>query len=328
LTFQADVGSMLDKVKRLEKISPEVAEMLDLNDEETEEAVRAASLCKADLASSLVVEMTSLQGIMGGHYARLGGESEAVALAIAEQYQSVSLSRPGLVLALSDRLDSLLGLFAVGLAPKGSNDPYALRRAAIQIIENLVANEIDFDLRLALKTTAKYLPVEVSPEKFDQVLRFISSRLETFLQEQGIRTSVVRAVLAEQGHNPYPAALDSAALNDAVKAETWSALLDAYARCVRITRERPDYELDPEQLILPEEKNLWSAYLQAEELMNGTVAGLIEAISFLQPTIAAFFDGVLVMDEDATVRQNRLALVQKIAGIAGGIADLSHLEGF
>jgi len=134
----------------LEQLTPAVACLLRLTAEETTMAQRAAALSKADLATRMVVEMTALQGIMGSHYARLSDESEAVAAALAEQYNPVSTTRPGLALSLADRLDSLLGLFAVGLAPKGSNDPFALRRAALGVIENLVANQMPFDVRQAL----------------------------------------------------------------------------------------------------------------------------------------------------------------------------------
>jgi glycyl-tRNA synthetase len=302
--------------------------MLGLDEDETAAAVRAAALSKADLASSLVVEMTSLQGIMGGIYARSGGESETVAQAIAEQYNAVSRTKPGLVVALADRLDSLLGLFAAGLAPKGSNDPYALRRAAIQIIENLVINKIDFDLRQALTRTANYMPIKIVPENIDGVLAFVSGRLQTYLQEQGLRTAVVRAVLAEQGSNPYSAALAAKELEKVVGMERWPLLLDAYARCVRITRGEPAHPLDPDRFNFDEEKTLWSAFLQASELLDGTVSGLIKALAHMEPAITAFFDGVLVMDDDPSIRQNRLALVQQIAGVTDGIADLSHLEGF
>jgi glycyl-tRNA synthetase len=123
LTFQADLGSMLDKVRRLEQLVPLVAGMVGLTAEETAVAQRAATLAKADLATEMVVEMTSLQGVMGAHYARRSGEPEAVAAAIAEQYQSVSRTRPGLALALADRLDSLTGLFGAGLAPKAPTIP-------------------------------------------------------------------------------------------------------------------------------------------------------------------------------------------------------------
>ncbi|MEZ4595204.1 MAG: glycine--tRNA ligase subunit beta, partial [Chloroflexota bacterium] len=149
LTFQAELGSMLDKVHRLEKLTPAVGEMLGLAEDEMATAVRAAALSKADLASNMVVEMTSLQGIMGGHYAKRSGENDAVAAAIAGQYSAVSSSRTGLALAIADRLDSLAGLFAAGLAPKGSNDPFALRRAALHLIENLIAHAQPFDLRAA-----------------------------------------------------------------------------------------------------------------------------------------------------------------------------------
>jgi glycyl-tRNA synthetase len=265
---------------------------------------------------------------LGGHYARRSGEPEAVALAIAEQYAAVSKTRPGLVLALADRLDSLAGLFAAGLAPKGSNDPFALRRAAIQIIENLVANKVQIDLRRALSGAGALLPIEATEETLSEVMVFIHGRLATYLQEKGIRTSVVRAVLAEQGHDPYSAATAAKNLNETVKSESWPTLLDAIARCVRISREQPVHDLDPNQLNLPEEKTLWKAFLQASEMLDGTVSALVAALTFIEPSISGFFDGVLVMDDDPAIRQNRMALVQKITTLSDGIADLSYLEGF
>jgi glycyl-tRNA synthetase len=328
LTFESELGSMLDKVKRLEELTPVVAEMLGLSPEEKTAATRAAGLSKADLATSMVVEMTSLQGVMGGHYARLSGEAEEVAAAIAEQYEAVSHTRPGLALALSDRLDSLAGLFALGLAPTGSNDPFALRRAAIQIVENLVANAVDFDLQEAVSVASALLPVEAPAESVDEVLAFVSSRLETHLQEQGIRTSVVRAVLAEQAHNPHAAHRAAADLDEIVKRETWPPLLDAYARSARITREQPRFELDAALLAMIEEKALWAAYDAAAHSLDGSVSSLVAALAELEPAISRFFDKVLVMDEDERTRQNRLALLQQITGLPQGIADLSQLEGF
>ena len=328
LTFQSDLGSMLDKVKRLEQLAPTVAEMLGLSPEETEATTRAAGLSKADLATSMVVEMTSLQGVMGGHYARLSGESEEVAAAIAEQYEAVSRTRPGLALALSDRLDSLAGLFAQGLAPTGSNDPFALRRAAIQIVENLIASGVDFDLREALSAASAQLPVGAPAETVDEVLAFIGSRLETHLQEQGIRTSVVRAVLAEQGHNPHAAYRAAGELQKIVELETWPPLLDAYARSVRISRDQPRFELDGALLALREEKELAAGYDAAAQSLDGSISSLAAALAELQPVITRFFDEVLVMDENERVRQNRLALLQRISDLPQGIADLSQLEGF
>jgi glycyl-tRNA synthetase len=290
LTFQADLGSMLDKVRRLEKLTPVIGVMLDLTAEEQAAATRAAALSKADLATSLVVEMTALQGLMGGHYARLGGESPAVAEAIAAQYEAVSRTRPGLALALADRLDSLVGLFAAGLSPKGSNDPFGLRRAAIQIIENLIANETSFDLRAGLSGAATLLPLSTPEGAVDEVLAFIAARLETFLQERGIRTSVVRAVIAAQGGDPYRAAEAAAALDRAVRGPEWPALLDAYARSVRITRGQPPFALRPDDLALAPERALWAAYEAAAEMVGEDVVGLVSALGHLQPAVSRFFD--------------------------------------
>ncbi len=272
--------------------------------------------------------MTSLQGIMGGHYAVRSGESQAVSDAITEQYETVSRTGPGLALSLADRIDSLLGLFAVGRVPMGSNDPFALRRAAIQIIENLVSNEISLDLNHALTQASSLMPVEVLDEDVSSVLRFVGDRLKIFLQENDIRTSVVRAIVNEQGHNPYPAYVAACALNELAETEEWSGLLDSYARCVRISRGQPQYDLDPAKLSLAAEKALYETLEEVLKIGDGTVPGLVAQIRRLQPAITGFFDNVLVMDDDQAIRKNRLALLQHITAISEGIADLSQLEGF
>jgi glycyl-tRNA synthetase len=329
LSFQAQLGSMLDKVRRLEQLTPAVARLLGLTAEETAMARRAAALSKADLATRMVVEMTALQGIMGGHYARIAGESEAVAVALSEQYNPVSTTRPGLALALADRLDSLLGLFTVGLAPKGSNDPFALRRAALGIIENLVANQMPFDVPQALRAAARLLPVAGNAETMAAVLAFINGRMEGILRERGIPAAVVRAILAAQGHNPYLAHQAATALAEAITAPDWQEVLESYSRCVRITRQlQRTLPVQPDTFTLPAETALWAAYQAAAAAQDGTVARLVAGLRPLVPAITAFFIDVLVMDEDMAVRTNRLALLQRIAHLPSGIADLSHLEGF
>ena len=148
LTFQEQLGSMLDKSKRLEKLVPAVGQALGLDEAELAAASRAAHLCKADLATQLVIELTSLQGLMGREYARLSGEDERwrrpslSTICRARPATCCPRRRPGLALGLADRLDSLVGLFAVGLAPTGSADPYHLRRDALGMVQNLIAQEI------------------------------------------------------------------------------------------------------------------------------------------------------------------------------------------
>ncbi len=329
LTFQTKLGSMLDKVHRLEELTPQVAMMLGLSDAETAVANRAAALSKADLATNMVVEMTSLQGIMGGHYARLSGEAEAVAVALAEQYEAVSHTKPGLALALADRLDSLMGLFAAGLAPKGSNDPFALRRAALHIIQNLTSNQVSFDLGAGLAAAARLLPLESDETTQAAVMDFINGRLEGVLREQGHAASVVKAVLAEQAYDPYAATETAVALSQAITEPDWPDLLDAYARCVRIVRSQEQaFNLRSADFALDEEKALLVAYERAVANQDGTIPAFVANLRQMAPVINRFFDNVLVMDENEEVRHNRLALMQHIAALTAGLADLSELEGF
>ena len=329
LTFQTDLGSMLDKTRRLEKLTPQISTMIGLDAADAATAKRAAALAKADLASEMVVEMTSLQGIMGGHYAQRSGEPGAVAATIAEQYNAVSATRPGLALALADRLDSLTGLFAAGLAPKGSNDPFALRRAAIHIIENLIANEQSFDLRAGVAAAAALLPLATDLDTQTAVLEFIAGRLGVVLREKGVASAVVKAVLAEVGHDPYVAAQTAADLAAAVEANDWQDLLNAYARCVRITRKLDtQYALHPADFELEEEKALLKAYQTAVAGSDNTLPTFVDSLRKMEPAISGFFDAVLVMAEETAVRENRLALLQHIANLTSGTADLSQLEGF
>ena len=331
LTFQVDLGSMLDKVQRLERLTPQVAQLLGLNESDTIAATRAAALSKADLATSMVVEMTPLQGTMGAHYARLSGESGAVAAALGEQYQPVSTTPAGLALALADRCDSLLGLFAAGLAPRASNDPFALRRAALGVIDTLIANRTSCDLRRALGLAAPLLPVPVSDDTQTAVLQFIIGRLEGVLRDRGYPASVVKAVLAAQGHNPYAASQAAHELNDALANDDWPTLLAAYSRCVRITRQLENIlPLRPDHFELPAEKALCNAYQSAAADLEGiaSAARFVGALRELEPAITTFFLDVLVMDEDPARRDNRLALLQGISALPRDIADLSQMEGF
>lgn len=192
LAFHSELGSIKDKLHRLETVTPVIAPKLGLSDADAAVAERAASLSKADLASNMYVEMTSLQGIMGGYYAKMSGESEEVATAIAEQYNSISNSQAGLALAIADRMDSLVGLAAAGLLPKGLNDPFSLRKTAIQVIENLVANEVKVDLSELVSASAETQPIAFGADVQQEILEFVTARLEAILREEGLVATHVR----------------------------------------------------------------------------------------------------------------------------------------
>ncbi len=336
LTFQADLGSMLDKSRRLEHLAPWVGEALRFPPTAMEDVRRAAYLCKADLATSMVIEMTSLQGVMGREYARLSGESEAVAQAIYEHYlprfagDALPQTEVGIALALADRLDSLAGLFGVGLAPTGSADPYGLRRASLGVVQILLGHGLHLDLRQGLEKAASLMPVAVTDEAIAAAERFVVGRLQVTLREQGFAHDVVEAVLAAQGRDPTAAREAAEQLRAWVARETWPQLLDNYARCVRITRGHPRYTLEPQALVEPGERALYRALREAEEALDGRrdVDAFLTAFEPLVPHIQRFFDEVLVMTEDETLRRARLALLQRIAALAEGIVDLSRMEGF
>jgi glycyl-tRNA synthetase len=329
LTFQTKLGSMYDKAERMLNLAEKIAEMLGLDDAQRSIVQRATFLAKADLTTQMVTEMTSLQGLIGREYALRSGEKTEVALAIGEQYQPVPQTKAGTVVALSDRIDSLVGLFAAGLAPTGAKDPFGLRRAAIGTVQPLIEHNLDFDLRAAVEKSAETQPIPVSAEVKAQVLEFLTGRMRVLLTETGFRYDVVEAVLAAQSHNPAASAQAVRELGEWVKRPDWTPILDGYARCVRIVRGvEVRSAVSVEKLIQPAEKALYEALQRAVQRTPHTVDEFLTAIEAMIPAITEFFDKVLVMDNDESIKQNRLALVGQVANLSAGIADLSKLEGF
>ncbi|MCL4505727.1 MAG: glycine--tRNA ligase subunit beta [Chloroflexi bacterium] len=339
LTFQAKLGSMSDKAKRIERLSKTIGEALGADTGELAVAERAAQLCKADLATSMVIDFTSLQGVMGREYYKLnhGQDDEAhidaVATAIYEHYlpryagDETPKTLAGLIVALADKLDSIAGLFAVGLAPKGSADPFALRRAAIGVVQNLVENKRAFSLQAGLRAAAALLPLKAAPEALDAAHKFIVERQRALLLEAGHRFDVVDALLSAQGDDPYNAQLGVAQLSQWVRREEWGVMLAAYSRSARITRDLPeqlplDVSADPDPATHALHQAV-AALPQARE-----VDELMSNLMTLVAPITAFFDQVLVMAEDEAIRRGRLALLQRVVAQAHGIVDFSKLEGF
>jgi glycyl-tRNA synthetase len=337
LTFHKDLGSMLDKVLRLERLVQDLAKDLDLSEEEREITQRAAYLCKADLATLMVVEMTSLQGEIGRQYATASGERAEVGEAIFEHYlprfsgDIVPRSRPGLVLGIADRLDSLMGLFTVGLQPSGTSDPYGLRRMAIGLVQSLSVNGVRFDLREGLKTAARWLPVKVKPEVLEECFLFITAREQVLMLSDGKKYDVIDAVLAQQGYDPAGASRAIDELQEWTERSDWAKILQAFARCARIIRGYEEqYPVTPDLLSETAERTLYESIVHAKAVARptGSVRQFFEVFEPMIPTITRFFDDVLVMEEDKSLRNNRLGMLQRIVHLADGVADFSKLEGF
>jgi len=338
LAFQEDLGSVLDKSKRIGKLVKTLADALGLEGESLSAAIRAAVLCKADLATNMVVEMTSLQGIMGRVYALAAGEPEAVAVAIEEHYHPrypgdrPPASQPGFGLSVVDRLDSLAGLFAVGIRPRATADPYGLRRDAIGLLTTLIHQKHSLSLTRALRSAADLLPVKAADKALDEALEFILRRLEVMLRDEGHAFDVVDAAISGGCDDVYEVTRIVEGLQKMVSAEDWSENLNAFARCARIVKDLDgELPLTADTDIEASTQALLEAYEKAAKQVAGgadRIGVFAQAIVDLRAPINRFFEDVMVMDKDEALRNARLSLMQRIARLGDGVADLSRLEGF
>ena len=337
LTFHAKLGSMRAKNDRVAQSVAELGKQLGFNRNAIDIAEHAATIAKADLATSMVAELTSLQGVMGREYALRQGVKREVANVIFEHWQPRSAddklpeSEAGRLLALADKLDSLVGLFAVGLEPKSTSDPFGLRRTALGIIRILLDSRISVDLRQAISLVSQGLPVEVNSEAIVDLIGFLSARFDFWLHETyDFPHDVIRAVLKEQAHDPARALQGIHELAHWVQRDDWESILDSCARCVRITRDEEPRQMYPDLIREPQESALYAAYQAAAVKLcsNHNVDRFLAAFESMVPAVTEFFDHVLVHDEDINLRNNRIALLQLISGMQDGRADLSELENF
>ncbi|MFN8496285.1 MAG: glycine--tRNA ligase subunit beta [Anaerolineae bacterium] len=342
MTVHARLGTLLDKTGRLERLAPRLAERLGLSAAEAAELARAAHLGKADIATQMGTELTSLQGAIGRDYARADGEPDAVADAIYEQYLPKSATdrlpagRVGFALSLADRLDTLVGLFAVGQQPTANQDPLGLRRTALGVARLLAEGTQPLGLPAVsvaqlVADTAAAQPVAVDDATQAAVRDFIRARLEQWLREQGARYDLVQAVLSAQADTPAGVGQTLRELAAWAARFDWTPFLTAYARCVRLVRNHPDlYPLDAARFQLPAETRLYAAYeaVEGEVRRAETLDQVFTAMRPLVPVVNTFFDDVMVEVEDEAVRNNRRALLQRIAALPQRWADLSKVEEF
>jgi len=269
ITFETKLGNMLDKSDRTEKLVAPLGALIGCSEDDTAIAKEAAHVARADLASSLVMEFTSLAGVMGKHYAQKEGRSEEVAEAIWEAVlprsaeDSVPQSPAGQLISMADRLDSLVGLFAVGCAPSAGADPYGLRRVTYGFLQTAVQNNIRMDLPLALKAAAEVQPVEVTEAVLAEAEAFVLRRLEQLLVDAGNSVEAVRAVVSERGSDPALVASTVVALNAELGGARLAKVMTALARPTRLMRGKEgagafaELNLD---IMLKEEKALYEAY--------------------------------------------------------------------
>lgn len=338
VVFQQQLGSLADKAKRSEAVARYIAERIE---GDVEHAARAAQLAKCDLVSEMVLEFPELQGIMGCYYARHDGEPGDVAQALQEQYlprfagDLIPRTKTGLALALADRLDTLTGIFGIGQRPTGAKDPFALRRAAIGVLNILIKAKLDLDLReLLAQAAAQHRDLPKAEGLVDEVLEYMLDRFRAWTQDEGIAVEVYLAVRSR----PVTRALDFARRVRAVHAfsqrEEAAALAAANKRVSNILAKQDEAvstHISAELLYEDAEQ----ALAEALEARRREVAPLfsearyseaLDALATLRSPVDTFFDDVMVMADDEAVRRNRLALLADLQGLFLEVADIAELQ--
>ncbi len=340
VVFQDGLGTIADKAVRLEALAGYIADKLEVSETEKKDACRAAKLAKADLVTGMVCEFTELQGIMGREYAKLDGESDAVAQAIDEHYMprfagdAQPASVAGRIVSLADKIDNLVATFSRGLIPTGSQDPFALRRQALGIVNML--NEAKYHICLKGLVNKELDLLNITDEAKrtklqNDVAEFMKLRLKNVLSEAGIRYDVVDAVFVDI-NDMYAVGLRAEAVNEAVKAEEAAQTIQAFNRAGNIARKADGVEaaVNPDIFVNEVEGVLNDALKLAKAKVENAVAEqnyavAIDELTKLAAPIDNFFDAVMVMDKDEAVKNNRLGLLKSVDNLICEVADFSKI---
>ncbi|MGP5537358.1 glycine--tRNA ligase subunit beta [Psychrobacter glacincola] len=346
--FQDKLGTIWEKSERIAKLAAFIAALMQQQGQQIDidETVRAGILSKADLASSLVGEYPELQGIAGTYYARLNNEPEAVAASLEEQYLpkfsgDVLPQTPiGICLALADRLDTLVGIFAIDQAPTGSKDPFSLRRSAIGILRILIEKQLPINLvalvEQAIKgySDAEGSKIEKMGDTFTQVMAFLNSRYRAMYTEQGVSVDTIQAVQAINPHMPLDFDQRIRAVQAFSELSQASMLADSNKRVANILAKSEVSvadNVDESLLSEPAEQDLYASVLQAQRavqplLEQADYTQVLQTLASLDEPLTQFFDNVMVNSEDAALKNNRLALLKQVRALFLTVADISELQ--
>lgn len=334
LTFQAQLGTMGDKTRRLTALARVLAGMALLDGHTTEALLRAATLCKADLVTHLVGEFPELQGTIGQIYAAMDGEATEVARAIGEHYRptgagdSAPKTQTGAFLGLIDKCDTLVGALAAGLAPTGSQDPYGLRRAAQGIVEIIMMLRLSIPLSKLVQAAAE--GYGRGADRLEEVTEFVRQRLRAILIDRGLRYDVVDAALAVSDDDLLAAADRAEALQAIADRPEFVRLYVAYDRASRILTAEAGDRIDAALFEAPAEHELLAKARAVGPQVRAAVEGgdyrqALERLLPLAAPVDRIFDDVLIMAPDVRVRANRLALLKEVANVFLLVADFSRI---
>ena len=339
VSFQRGLGSMYDKSERLAGAAKALHYALQSKSDEIS-LDRAAKLCKADLVTGMVIEFTELQGVMGKEYALLDGEKPEVAQDIFEHYlprfagDVLPQSENGRILAIVDKIDNITATFSRGEAPTGSQDPFALRRQALGILNIIIDGKMHIPMMKLVGSALYLLKIETNKtaQVIKEVLEFIKMRLKNMLTDQGIRYDVIDAVMAdERNTDMYDIYLRALAMNDYVQTAEAQEMVQAGTRVCNICKNAATaVEVNGDLFSTPEEKELYTVIKAVDEKVFPLAARFkydeyLKALAPLTPAINKFFDAVMIMDKDEAVKNNRLSLVHSVKALLNGVGDISVL---
>lgn len=340
IVFQQELGTVFEKSQRVAKLSTFIAEQLSASAPWCE---RAALLSKCDLVTDLVSEFAELQGIAGYHYAIHDEEPEEVALALNEQYMprfsgdQLPSTQTGCVLAIADKLDTIVGLFAIGQPPTGSKDPFALRRAALGVLRIIVEKELDLDILRCIQNACEHYSSLKLPEGLEtQVFDFLLDRFRAWYQADGISAEVFQSVFHLKPTKPWDFNLRVRAVQRFSQLPEAQSLASANKRVSNILQKQPDgdnldAQVDPKLFKEPAEQQLADMLEKCRQIAEPLfqkreyTAGL-EALADSKQAIDNFFENVLVMDEDIALRSNRIKLLGALRTLFLQVADISYLH--
>ena len=342
MTFQKDLGSMYEKVMRLTKHAAVISKLLHLGDDK--KVQKAALLCKADLASALVGEFPELQGTIGKYYALAQGQDTDVALAIEEHWMPKSESSPlpssacGVVIALADKIDNLLGYFSVGLKPTSSSDPYALRRQTFGLLKMLIQEKKKVDLRDLLTTCAASFAFLAKDSKLtsttvDEILHFITNRSKSVLEDHGFKKEEIEASLQGLCIDPYDQFCKVSALSTfrSTEKKLFQDFLEVHKRARGLLEkaEPQHFQMalakEPAEIRLAEAIECIGIQVR-QEMAGGRYLQAFHHLSSLQPLLADFFDKVKIVVDDVALKQNRIALLQNVFSYFEKLLDFSKIQ--
>ena len=335
--FQQQLGTLKDKTDRIEQLAGEIAKQIGADEAK---AKRAGLLSKCDLMTNMVFEFTDTQGVMGMHYARHDGEDEEVAVALNEQYMprfagdELPKSLVASAVALADKFDTLTGIFGIGQAPKGSADPFALRRAALGALRIIVEKNLPLDLEDLVKKSAALFGDKLTNQNVvADVVDFMLGRFRAWYQDEGIAVDVIQAVLARRPTRPADFDARVRAVSHFRTLDSAEALAAANKRVSNILAKADAAigEINLTACVEPAEKALAEAVLALRTevqplIAQGDYTAVLDKLANLRAPVDSFFDNVMVNAEDPALRQNRLTILNTLQGLFLQVADISVLQ--